>query len=81
MHMIHKAGERMFVDFAGKKLQILDTITGELKSVEVFVAILGASQLTYVEAVESQEMEDFIRCCENALHFLAEHLLRSYRII
>jgi transposase len=69
MHMIHKAGERMFVDFAGKKLQILDTITGELKSVEVFVAILGASQLTYVEAVESQEMEDFIRCCENALHF------------
>ncbi|MBK6643518.1 MAG: transposase [Bacteroidetes bacterium] len=36
---------------------------------EVFVAILGAGQLTYVEAVESQEMEDFIRCCENALHF------------
>lgn len=69
MHMIHKAGERMFVDFAGKKLQIIDTATGEIKSVEVFVAILGASQLTYVEAVESQDMEDFIRCCENALHF------------
>jgi transposase len=69
MHMIHKAGERMFVDFAGKKLQIIDTATGEIKSVEVFVAILGGSQLTYVEAVESQDMEDFIRCCENALHF------------
>ena len=53
MHMIHKAGEKMFVDYAGKKLQIIDTATGEIKSVEVFVAVLGASQLTYVEAVES----------------------------
>ena len=69
MHMEHKAGEKMFVDYAGKKLQVIDTATGEIKYVEVFVAILGASQLTYVEAVESQDMEDFIRCCENALHF------------
>ena len=69
MHMVHKAGERMFVDYAGKKLEVIDTTTGEIKSVEVFVAILGASQLTYVEAVESQDMEDFIKCCENALHF------------
>ena len=69
MHMIHKAGEKMFVDYTGKKLEVIDPLTGEVKPVEVFVAILGASQLTYVEAVESQDMEDFIRCCENALHF------------
>jgi len=69
MHMTHKVGDKMFVDFAGKKLEIVDTSTGEIKSVEVFVAILGASQLTYVEAVESQCTEDFIFCCENALHF------------
>ncbi len=69
MHMIHKAGEKMFVDFAGKKLEVVDLTTGEIKVMEVFVAILGASQLTYVEAVGSQDMEDFIRCCENALHF------------
>ena len=37
--------------------------------VEVFVAILGASQLTYVEASYSQKKEDFIGSCENALHF------------
>jgi len=37
--------------------------------VEVFVAILGASQLTYVEVVESQNMEDLIPASENALHF------------
>lgn len=69
MHMEHKVGEKLFVDFAGKTLQITDTESGEIKQVQVFVAILGASQLTFVMTVESQEMEDFIRCCEIALHF------------
>lgn len=69
MHMAHKAGDKMFVDYTGEKLQIVDPESGELKTMEVFVAILGASQLTYVEAVESQRVEDFISCCENALHF------------
>lgn len=69
MHMEHKAGDKVFVDFAGEKLNILDVNTGELIPVEVFVAILGASQLTYVEAVQSQKAEDFISACENALHY------------
>lgn len=69
MHMVHKAGDKMFVDYTGKKLEFTDTSTGEITSVEVFVAILGASQFTYVQAIESQDMEDFIMCCENALHF------------
>lgn len=69
MHMTHKAGDKMFIDYAGEKLEVVDIITGEIKKVEVFVAILGASQLTYVEAVESQGLEDFILCSENALHF------------
>jgi transposase len=69
MHMAHKAGDKMFVDYTGEKLQIVDPESGEVKTMEVFVAILGASQLTYVEAVESQRVEDFISCCENALHF------------
>ena len=69
MRMEHKAGEKMFVDFAGKTLQVIDTESGEIKQVQVFVAILGASQLTFVMAIESQDMEDFIRCCEMALHF------------
>jgi transposase len=69
MHMTHKAGDKMFVDYAGEKLEVIDITTGEIKKVEVFVAILGASQLTYVEAVESQSLEDFILCSENALHF------------
>jgi len=69
MHMLHKAGDKMFVDFTGKKLEVVDVSTGEIKTVEVFVAILGASQLTYVQAVESQDITDFILCCENALHY------------
>lgn len=69
MHMVHKAGDKMFVDFAGEKLCIVDTQTGEIRELEIFVAILGASQLTYVEACESQKKEDFIMACENALHY------------
>ena len=69
MHMEHKAGDKMFVDFTGEKLEVVDPQTGEIKKMEVFVAILGGSQYTYVEAVESQRVEDFISCCENALHF------------
>src|SRR5579871_1213409 len=69
MHMAHKAGDKMFVDYTGEKLQVVDPGSGEVKVMEVFVSILGASQLTYVEAVESQRVEDFISCCENALHF------------
>jgi transposase len=69
MHMTHKAGDKMFIDYAGEKLEVTDITTGEIRKVEVFVAILGASQLTYVEAAESQGMEDFILCCENALHY------------
>lgn len=69
MRIEHKAGDKLFVDFAGDKLQIIDKQTGELQDVEVFVAILGASQLTYVEAVMSQQKEDFIAACEGALHY------------
>lgn len=69
MHMEHKAGEKMFVDFTGEKLPVVDTETGEIRQCEVFVAVLGASQYTYVEAVESQKVDDFISCCQNALLF------------
>ena len=66
MHIEHKAGDKTFVDFAGEKLHIVDRKTGEIQEVEVFIAILGASQLAYVEATESQKKEDWIRANENA---------------
>jgi transposase len=67
MHMEHKAGDKMFVDFTGKKLQITDRLTGCKMDVETFVAILGASQLTFVTVCESQKKEDFIRATQDAL--------------
>ena len=69
MHIEHKAGDKMQVDYAGNRLEIVDLDSGELRPVEVFVAILGASQLTYVDASLSQKKEDFIQSCENALHY------------
>lgn len=69
MHIEHKAGDKMYIDFAGEKLSITDKDSGELHELEVFAAILGCSQLTYVEAMHSQRKEELIRACENALHY------------
>jgi len=69
MHIEHKAGDKMYVDYAGERLSIVDDGTGEIRDVEVFVAILGGSQLTYVEASYTQQKEDFISSCENAIYF------------
>ena len=57
----------MYIDFAGDKQEIVDIETGEIRPVEIFVAILPCSQLTYVEAVISQKKEELIKATENAL--------------
>ena len=54
------------------KLQIVYRLTGEITYVEVFVAILGASQLTYVQAVESKIKENLIYTTENAFIYFGE---------
>jgi transposase len=69
MHMIHKSGDKMYIDYAGKKLHIVDKESNEMTEVEFFVAILGASQYTYAEATPSQKNEDFIVSTENAMHY------------
>jgi transposase len=67
--MEHKAGDKMYIDFAGEKLHYTDPQNGQPQPVEVFVGILGASQLTYVEGVMTQQKEDLIAVCENTLHY------------
>jgi transposase len=69
MKLEHLAGEEMFIDFAGKKLHIVDKQTGEVTAVEVFVAILPCSQYTYVRACMSQKRGDLIASCVYALQF------------
>lgn len=66
--MEHKAGDRMYVDFSGAKRRYRQN--GRECEAEIFVAILGASQYTYVEALRSQKKEDFIIANRNALLFL-----------
>jgi len=59
MRQTHIAGERMFVDYAGKKPHLVNPTTGELMPVELFVAVLGASNLTYAEATWTQTLADW----------------------
>jgi transposase len=60
MRQTHKAGEKCFVDYSGKKPSYVDPCTGEVVEVELFVAVLGASNYTYAEATETQQVPDFI---------------------
>ena len=69
MHINHKAGDKVYVDYAGKTLEVVDKETGEVTDVQFFVAVLGASQYTYAEATPSQGKEDFVSSVENALHY------------
>jgi len=60
LRMPHKAGEKMFVDYAGMSVPYTDRQTGETRDAAVFVATLGASSLTYAEAQASQELTNWI---------------------
>ena len=51
MRQHHAAGDRIFGDYSGKKVPIVDPVTGEVREAEIFVAVLGASNLTYAENV------------------------------
>ncbi len=60
MRQQHRAGEKTFIDFSGKRPQLIDRRTGEEIPVELFVAALGASCYTYAEATETQKLHDWI---------------------
>lgn len=60
MRQEHRGGERVYVDYSGKKASIVARDTGEVVEVELFVGVLGASSYTYAEATMSQRVEDFI---------------------
>lgn len=60
MRQSHVAGHKAFVDYSGKKVPIVDPFTGEVRMAEIFVAVLGASNLTYAEASWTQSLPDWI---------------------
>ena len=60
MRQIHKAGEKLFIDYSGLKGEITDRKSGKKRLVDIFVATLGASSYTFAEASENQKLSSFI---------------------
>ncbi len=67
LRQVHMAGEKLFVDFAGQTMEVIDGTTGEIRRAEIFVAVLGASNFLYAEATWSQTLPDWIAAHVNAL--------------
>lgn len=69
MRQDHKAGERMFVDYCGQTVPVVDRATRKTRQAQVFVAALGASNYTYAEATGTQSLPDWIGSHVRALTF------------
>jgi transposase len=69
MRQQHKAGEKMFVDFCGQTVPVTDRATGEIHEAQIFVAVLGASSYTYVEACWSQGLPEWITAHVHAFQY------------
>jgi transposase len=69
MRQVHLAGDKLFVDYSGMKAKLVDSVTGEVIEVELFVAVLGASNYTYAEATRTQQVSDFVSSVARALTF------------
>lgn len=65
----HRAGEKMFVDYAGPTVEVIDRETGEVRRAQIFVAVLGASSFTYAEATWSQTLPDWCGSHVRAFEF------------
>jgi transposase len=70
MRQLHLAGEKLFIDYCGPTVSIVNPDTGEYRYAQIFVATMGASNFTYVEASESQKQESWLKAHVNALQFL-----------
>lgn len=66
---VHRAGEKAFIDYSGRRLCLTDPATGDTRPVELFVMVLGASSYTYAEASRSQQLAEFVASTGRALAF------------
>jgi len=69
LRQVYKAGEKLFVDYAGQTMEITDPNTGELHEAQIFVATLGASNYTFAEATLSQDLPSWIQSHVHAFEF------------
>jgi transposase len=70
MRQEHRAGEKLFIDYSGRKMSVVDPTTGEVREAEVYVAVLGASSYVYAEATWTQKLADFVGSTTRALEFV-----------
>ncbi len=71
MRQIHKAGEKCFIDYCGPTVPIINPQTGEIRTAQVFVAVLGASNYSYAEATWSQGLQDWLMSHGRTFEFFA----------
>jgi len=69
MRQFHKAGEKLFVDYAGQTMPIVCASTGEVRTAQIFVAVFGASNYTFAEASYSQSLPDWLGSHVRAFEF------------
>lgn len=70
MRQRHKAGDKLFIDYAGQTMPIVDMNTGETKEAQIFIAVMGASNYSYAEATWSQRLPDWIGSHVRAFEFI-----------
>lgn len=69
MRQNHKAGDKLFIDYAGSTMPIIDGQSGEIREAQIFIAVIGASSYTFAEATWSQRMPDWISSHVRAFAF------------
>jgi transposase len=69
MRQAHRAGEKSFIDFSGSGLDVVHPLTGECQKAVLFLAVLGASNLTYAEPVLHQDLPTWIGCHVRAFEY------------
>jgi transposase len=70
MRQVHRAGEKLFVDYAGDTVPIVDASSGEIARANIFVAVLGASNYTFACATATQSQADWLGAIGRALSFI-----------
>jgi len=70
MRQVHRAGEKLFVDYAGQTMPIINPDTGEARFAQIFVAVMGASNYTFAEATWSQKLPDWLGSHARAFEFI-----------
>ena len=70
MRQTHTGGDKLFVDYAGQTVPVVDADTGEIRPAQVFVAVLGASNYTYACATANQKATDWAASIIGALEFI-----------